>query len=42
MPKVGKKSFPYTPEGKRKAAAESRKKGNAMWKRKSDGGKGGY
>lgn len=42
MPKVGKKSFPYTAEGKRKAAAESRKTGKAVWRRKGDGGKGGY
>jgi hypothetical protein len=37
MPKVGKKSFPYTPEGKKAAKKEAAKSGKPMkdksWKR---------
>jgi hypothetical protein len=37
MPKVGKKSFPYTPEGKNAAKKEAAKSGKPMkgqsWKR---------
>jgi len=34
MPKVGKKSFPYTKMGKMQAAAYAKKTGKAMAKKK--------
>jgi len=34
MPKVGKKKFPYTPAGRKKAKAYAKKKGKKVMHRK--------